>query len=35
MSIDTDIKRNSDAFAALAEGRHRDPFALLGIHSVG
>ena len=35
MSIDTDIKRNGDAFAALAEGRHRDPFALLGIHSVG
>lgn len=35
MSVDTDIKRNSDAFAALAEGRHRDPFALLGIHSVG
>jgi 1,4-alpha-glucan branching enzyme len=35
MSIDTDIKRNSDAFAALAEGRHRDPFALLGVHRVG
>ncbi|MDX2411663.1 MAG: 1,4-alpha-glucan branching protein GlgB [Woeseiaceae bacterium] len=35
MSIDTDIRRNSDAFAALAEGRHRDPFALLGIHKVG
>ena len=35
MSIDTDIRRNGDAFAALAEGRHRDPFALLGAHSVG
>ncbi|MDH3273511.1 MAG: 1,4-alpha-glucan branching protein GlgB [Gammaproteobacteria bacterium] len=35
MSIDTDIKRNGDAFTALAEGRHRDPFALLGVHSVG
>ena len=35
MSIDTDIRRNGDAFAALAEGRHRDPFALLGLHSVG
>ena len=35
MSIETDIKRNADAFAALAEGRHRDPFALLGIHKVG
>jgi 1,4-alpha-glucan branching enzyme len=35
MSIDTDIRRNGDAFAALAEGRHRDPFALLGLHSAG
>ena len=35
MSIDTDIRRNGDAFAALAEGRHRDPFALLGLHSLG
>ena len=35
MSIDTDIRRNGDAFAALTEGRHRDPFALLGLHSVG
>jgi len=32
MDIDTDIKRNKDAFAAVAEGRERNPFALLGIH---
>ncbi len=35
MSIDTDVRRNAEAFAALAEGRHRDPFALLGIHRAG
>jgi 1,4-alpha-glucan branching enzyme len=35
MDIDTDIKRNKHAFAAIAEGRERNPFAVLGIHRVG
>jgi len=35
MNIDSDAKRNKDAFAAVAEGRHRNPFALLGIHKSG
>jgi 1,4-alpha-glucan branching enzyme len=34
-TIDTDIRRNGDAFAALAEGRYPDPFALLGLHKAG
>jgi len=35
MTINSDAKRNMDAFAAIAEGRHRNPFALLGIHKSG
>ncbi len=31
-TVDTDIERNKDAFAAIAEGHHRNPFALLGVH---
>jgi len=34
-TIDTAIRRNGDAFAALAEGRYPDPFALLGLHKAG
>ncbi|MDH3611773.1 MAG: 1,4-alpha-glucan branching protein GlgB [Gammaproteobacteria bacterium] len=32
-TLETDQQRNRDAFAALLQGRHSDPFALLGVHS--
>ena len=34
-TLDTDAQQNHDAFAALLEGRHGDPFSLLGVHNVG
>ena len=34
-TLETDIQRNKDAFVLLVNGRHRDPFALLGVHHVG
>ena len=34
-ALDTDKRRNKDAFAALIGGRHHDPFSLLGVHRVG
>ena len=33
--LDTDKRQNRDTFAALAEGRSNDPFAVLGVHSIG
>jgi len=33
--IEKDLKNNTDAFAAIVEGRHPDPFALLGLHREG
>ncbi len=35
MVLQTDIQHNTAAFAALVEGRHNNPFAMLGIHRVG
>ncbi len=32
-SVQTDRRRNADAFAAIANGRHDNPFAILGPHS--
>ncbi len=34
-TIAADIKRHKDAFQALVEGTHADPFALLGVHRSG
>ncbi len=33
--IDTDYQDHKDAFDALVEGRHGDPFSILGIHKSG
>lgn len=33
--IEKDLDNNGDAFCAIAEGRHGDPFALLGLHRAG
>ncbi len=33
--IESDFRRNETAFQALVEGRHGDPFSLLGIHKSG
>ena len=33
-TLDTDRRRNKEAFAALLHGRYHDPFALLGAHRV-
>ena len=33
--IDTDYQEHRDAFDALVEGRHGDPFSVLGIHKSG
>ena len=34
-TIATDTKKNRDAYAALAQGRHSDPFSVLGVHQAG
>jgi 1,4-alpha-glucan branching enzyme len=33
--LDKDKRQNHDAFVALVEGRSSDPFAILGVHSIG
>ncbi len=33
--VEADAVRNRDEFQALAAGRHKDPFALLGLHNSG
>ncbi len=35
MVLQTDMKKNRQAFADLVEGKHNDPFAVLGLHRVG
>ena len=32
--LDIDKKHNKDAFSALMQGRHNDPFAVLGVHQM-
>ena len=34
-TLDADMRRNRDAFDALVQGRHSDPFAVLGVHRAG
>ena len=34
-TIATDTKNNKEAYAALASGRHGDPFSILGVHRAG
>ena len=34
-TIDTDTRRNGDAYKALVSGRHGDPFSVLGVHQAG
>jgi len=33
-TLETDKKNHADTFAALAQGRHHDPFSLLGVHKI-
>ena len=33
--IERDARQNAESFAALAAGRHHDPFSLLGLHKAG
>ena len=34
-TIDTDTRRNGDAYTALVSGRHANPFGVLGVHQAG